>query len=128
MYLRDPVGENGDAEPGPLVPLGGLRLDVPQVLADPRESQQAAFVVQQVLDLLRRISPFPQQREDHRRIDVAAAGSHDQPLEGGHAHAGLGRGAELHGAGAGAVAEVAGDQPQLAETAFRGIRRPFRAT
>ena len=44
------------------------------------------------------------------RIDVAAAGSHDEAFQRGEAHRGVHAEAALHGAGAAAVAEVGGDQ------------------
>jgi len=59
---------------------------------------------------LRPWSEWPKGRhqlEDHCWIDVAAAGPHDQTLQRGHAHACLRGGAELNGAGAGPVPEMA---------------------
>jgi hypothetical protein len=50
------------------------------------------------------------QVEVDRRIDVAAAGAHDQPLQRRHAHGGIDAGAVANGRGAGAVAQVQRDQ------------------
>ncbi len=118
--LAHPVGEDREREAGAVVALLGLGLQIAHVVAQPAEALQAALAVEHALGLVD--AELAGQLDHHAGIDVARAGAHHQALERGHAHGRLRGRAELDRAGAGAVAEVQGDDAQVPEIRVHVLR------
>ena len=107
------VGIDGDGQAGAVVSGRRLLLDVPQVVAKATEAGQTALAVEDAIRFVD--AELADQLQNGPRIEVATAGAHDQALEGRQPHRGLDRGPELDGTSTGAVAEMQGNQAQLAD-------------
>ena len=116
--LGQPVHEDVEGEPGPLVSARGRGLDGPHVVADTGQPQQAALRVQHLGKLRGGLPGLAGQVAEDTGIDITGAGAHDQPLHRGQSHRGVHRHAVPDRRGAAAVAEMGGDQAQFGRAAF----------
>ena len=111
------VAEDLDGQPRPpATGLGGAD-DLSHVVRDAREAQQATPAVQQVIDLIDVHAERAHEVEDDGRVDVAAAGSHDQAFERRHAQRGVHARPAAHRRDAAPVSEVGGDEVGLGRRA-----------
>ena len=86
--------------------VGGLE-DFAHVARDAGQAEQAALLVDQLLDLRAGQALGAFEKRDHTRIHVAAARAHDQALGGRESHRRVHRAPVVHGAQRRAVAEMA---------------------
>ncbi len=97
------------------------RLKLPHVVADARQTLEAAFAIEEILDVGRRHAFFGNQIEHDARIDLAGPRAHRQPVERGEPHGALDAAAAVERAHRGAAAEMGDDHPLR-----RNVRRDFR--
>ena len=119
----DPIAEDVQRLGRVGVPVRDPAPDLPHV-AGSGQPGQAALLGQQGLDLLEVQARLAVQVEHHGRVDVAAAGAHDQPGQRGQAHRGVDAPAAVDGGRAGPVAQVQGDQCELLDRAAEVLGRP----
>ena len=110
--LPDPVGEHVDGHLAVVIAFFRANFDVAHVVGagEPLQARLAVYEMVHTIDV-QPLSASPMQQGAH--IDIATSAPHGQPLDRGHAHACLNGSAVLHGCHAGAVAQVAGDEPQI---------------
>ncbi len=93
---------------GPGVALVAGGLDVAHVAGQAGHSEQAAFLIEDIVDFGSGVSCLGHEEGDDGWVEVAAAGSHHQSHEGGQAHAGVNDFAAVDSCQAAAIAQVAG--------------------
>ena len=86
--LEQPGGEHGDGQLAAGVARGGGLTQLAHVSAELGQPQQAAAVVQGVVQFGRAQALVLQQVQQQPRIHRAAAAAHHQPLQGGESHGG----------------------------------------
>jgi GAF domain-containing protein/two-component sensor histidine kinase len=112
--LRQPVHEDLQGQPRPLVPVRRRGLDAAHIVTRARQPQKPAVVVQRPGQLLDgHAGPFGHVAEEPR-VNVAGSGAHDQPFQRGQPHRGVHRPAVPYRGGAAPVAQMSGHQAQLA--------------
>ena len=94
----------------------GLVFHFTHVVGQAGKAQQAALLVQDVIDLFHRPAQLAMQVGMQAGVHVAAAGAHHQAFQRGKAHAGIQALVVPHGAGGAAVAQVSG-KPAACATA-----------
>src|ERR1017187_8522513 len=111
--LGQPIHENVEGEPGPLVSVSGGLCDGAHIVAHAGQPLKPAVDVQCLGDLVD-IHPGPAgQVADKARIDITGAGPHDQPLQWGQPHGRVHRHAVAHCGRAAPIAQVGSYQPEL---------------
>src|SRR5450755_1063387 len=109
------VHENLEGQPGPLVSVSGCGGDGAHVAAHAGQPFKPAVDVQRQGELIDTHAGPAGEVTEKARIHVAGTGPHDQPIQRGEAHCGVYRNAAAHRGRAAPIAEVRGDQPELAE-------------
>jgi len=87
-------------------------LDVTLVAGNTGDAQQAGLLVQDLVQLVAGDVQGVLQVVNHRGVQVAAAGTHHQAGQRGHAHGGINDLALIDSGDGGAVAQMAGDELQ----------------
>ena len=113
------VAEDFDCHDRPGLARLGCGEDLAHVGTDAGETQEPAFPVQQIVDLLKRVAFIVDKVADDAGIEVAHARAHDEPRHRAETHAGVDGAAALNGAGAASVAEVAGDDVEPVQRRFQ---------
>ena len=114
--------EDMQGQATPFIVLCGARLDVPHVVARAGEAGESALAIQEGVQSVGIQTSLAHQHEQDARVEVSASGPHHESLERSHSNACLDRPAMLHRACARAVAEMTGDDPEVADVRFERSR------
>jgi hypothetical protein len=93
------------------------------IITDTGNPEKTGTLVKKVLDFVSCHIPLIQEVQQNTRIDGPAAPTHHQAIKRGKAHAGGDALAPLHGAHAGAIAEMGDNHPSFGAIAKKSGQR-----